>query len=46
VVPETRYAESGDFHIAYPVAGEGAPDIDLVPEFWHSIEAQWEDRGL
>jgi pimeloyl-ACP methyl ester carboxylesterase len=45
-VPETRYAESGDVHIAYQVVGDGAPDLVLVPEFWHSIEAQWEEPGL
>ena len=46
MLAETRYAESGEFHIAYQVVGEGAPDIVLVPEFWHSIEAQWEEPSL
>ena len=46
VVPETRYARSGDVHIAYQVVGEGEPDLLLVAEFWHSIEAQWEEPAL
>jgi pimeloyl-ACP methyl ester carboxylesterase/class 3 adenylate cyclase len=46
VVAETRYARSGDVQIAYQVVGEGEPDLLLVPEFWHSIEAQWEQPAL
>ena len=46
MVPETRYARSGDVHIAYQVVGEGEPDLLLVAEFWHSIEAQWEEPAL
>jgi pimeloyl-ACP methyl ester carboxylesterase/class 3 adenylate cyclase len=46
VLPETRYAESGDIHIAYQVLGEGRPDLVLVPEFWHAIEAQWDQPEL
>lgn len=46
VVPETRYARSGEVHIGYQVVGEGEPDLLLVPEFWHSIEAQWEQSDL
>lgn len=46
VVVETRYAESGQVHIAYQVVGEGAPDLILVPEFWHAIEAQWDHPAL
>jgi pimeloyl-ACP methyl ester carboxylesterase len=46
VLPETRYAHSGEVHIAYQVVGEGDPDILLVPEFWHSIEAQWDEPSL
>jgi pimeloyl-ACP methyl ester carboxylesterase len=46
VVPETRYARSGDVHIGYQVVGEGPPDLLLVPEFWHSIEAQWDEPAL
>ena len=46
VLPETRYAQSGDVHIAYQVVGEGEPDLVLVAEFWHSIEAQWDEPAL
>jgi pimeloyl-ACP methyl ester carboxylesterase len=41
--PETRYARSGDVHIAYEVLGEGAVDLVYVPEFWNSMEAMWEE---
>ncbi len=40
--PETRYAKSGDVHIAYQVFGEGRLDLVFVAEFWNSIEAMWE----
>jgi class 3 adenylate cyclase/pimeloyl-ACP methyl ester carboxylesterase len=46
VVPETRYAAAGDIHIAYQVVGEGPLDLILVAEFWHSIEAQWEEPSF
>jgi pimeloyl-ACP methyl ester carboxylesterase/class 3 adenylate cyclase len=46
MAPETRYARSGDVHIGYQVVGEGTPDLVLVPEFWHSIEAQWDEPAL
>jgi pimeloyl-ACP methyl ester carboxylesterase len=42
VPPETRYAKTGDIHIAYQVFGSGPIDIVLATEFWHSIEAQWD----
>ena len=29
--PETRYAKSGDVHVAYQVFGEGSVDLVLVP---------------
>ena len=41
--PETRYAKSGDLHIAYQELGEGRLDLVYVAEFWNSIEAQWEE---
>lgn len=44
--PETRYAKSGDLYIAYQVLGEGPLDLVYVAEFWHSIEAQWEEPGF
>jgi hypothetical protein len=44
--PQTRHAKSGDVHIAYQVVGEGELGLALVAEFWHSIEAQWEEPAL
>jgi hypothetical protein len=32
-MPETRYAKSGDLHIAYQVMGSGPLDVVLVPGF-------------
>jgi pimeloyl-ACP methyl ester carboxylesterase len=46
VRPETRWAKTGDVHIAYQIVGEGPTDIVLVAEFWHSIEAQWEEPSF
>ncbi len=46
VVPETRYAKTGDIHIAYQVAGDGPVDLVLATEFWHSIEVQWDQPEL
>jgi pimeloyl-ACP methyl ester carboxylesterase len=47
VRPDTSYARDGDVHIAYQVVhGSGSRDLLLVPEFWHSIEAQWESPEL
>jgi class 3 adenylate cyclase/pimeloyl-ACP methyl ester carboxylesterase len=43
---ETRYAKTGDIHIAYQVVGEGPIDIVLATEFWHSIEVQWDQPDL
>ena len=41
--PGTRYAKSGDLHIAYQELGGGPLDLVYVAEFWNSIEAQWEE---
>jgi class 3 adenylate cyclase len=40
--PETRYAQSGDVHIAYQVFGEGKLDVVLVPGFVTHVELVWE----
>jgi class 3 adenylate cyclase len=42
--PETRYAKSGDVHIAYQVFGEGDLDLVLVPGFTTHVELIWEDE--
>ena len=41
--PEVHYARLGDAHIAYQVFGSGDLDLVYVAEFWHSIEAQWDE---
>jgi pimeloyl-ACP methyl ester carboxylesterase len=40
--PETSYAKSGDFRIAYQVTGEG-PDLVMVPGLTSHLEIQWRD---
>jgi len=40
--PETRYAKSGDVHIAYQVTGSGPIDVVLVPGFMSHLDADWE----
>jgi class 3 adenylate cyclase/pimeloyl-ACP methyl ester carboxylesterase len=50
VQPETRYAKSGDVHIAYQVVGEGELDLVWIPSLAHHVELSWENppvaRGL
>jgi class 3 adenylate cyclase/pimeloyl-ACP methyl ester carboxylesterase len=41
--PETRYAKSGDVHIAYQVVESGPTDLVLVPGFISHIEEWWEE---
>src|SRR3954465_13105453 len=40
--PETRYARSGDVHVAYQVFGEGELDVVLVNGFVTHVELVWE----
>jgi pimeloyl-ACP methyl ester carboxylesterase len=40
--PETRYAKSGDVHIAYQVVGNGPLDLVWVPGFISNIELEGE----
>jgi pimeloyl-ACP methyl ester carboxylesterase len=46
VEPETRYARSGDVHIAYQVAGQGPFDLVFVPGFVTHMELQWKLPGF
>src|SRR6266481_2253669 len=39
---ETRYAKSGDVHIAYRVFGDGPRDIIVVPGTVSHVELYWE----
>ena len=41
--PETRYAKSGDVHIAYQVVGDAPRDLALVPDWVSNIEMFWEE---
>lgn len=43
---ETRYAKSGDVHIAYQVVGESGPDLVLVPGWVSHVEYAWEDPSF
>jgi len=40
--PVTRYAMSGDLHIAYQVFGEGPFDLVYAPGFISHVELNWE----
>src|SRR5262249_18693429 len=42
--PETRYARSGDVHIAYQVGGLGPMDLVLVPGGISHLDLLWESR--
>jgi pimeloyl-ACP methyl ester carboxylesterase len=46
VEAETRYALSGDVHIAYQVTGEGPFDLVFVPGFVTHMEVQWKMPGF
>jgi pimeloyl-ACP methyl ester carboxylesterase len=46
VGPETRYARSGDVHIAYQVVGDGPFDLVFVPGFVTHMELQWRLPGF
>jgi pimeloyl-ACP methyl ester carboxylesterase len=46
VVPETKYAKSGNLHIAYQVVGKGPPDLVFVHGWISHIEHLWEEPGV
>jgi len=39
--PVTRYALSGDNHIAYQILGDGPRDLILIPGFVSNVETAW-----
>ncbi len=39
--PQTRYAMSGDVHVAYQVLGDGPVDLVCVPGWISNIELAW-----
>ena len=41
--PPTRYAKSGDIHIAYQVFGEGPRDLVIIPGWASHLDVWWED---
>jgi pimeloyl-ACP methyl ester carboxylesterase len=41
--PVTRYAKSGEYSIAYQVAGDGPLDLVYVPGFVSHVESMWDD---
>jgi class 3 adenylate cyclase len=43
--PETKYAKSGDVHIAYQVFGEGDLDVVIVNGFITHVELLWESAA-
>ena len=44
--PVTRYAKSGDVHIAYQVFGDGPINLILAPYFVSNIEVYWEHPAV
>src|SRR5256885_6683164 len=44
--PETRYARSGDLHIAYQTVGEGPQDLVFVHGWISHIEHVWEEPSV
>jgi pimeloyl-ACP methyl ester carboxylesterase len=40
--PKTRYAKSGEVHVAYQVIGDGPLDLIFVPGFVSNVEHWWE----
>jgi pimeloyl-ACP methyl ester carboxylesterase len=46
MLPTTRYAKSGDVHIAYQVFGSGPVDLVYVPGFVSHLENMWDQPDL
>ena len=44
--PTTRYAKSGDVHIAYQVVGEGSVDLVYTPGAWSNVDVFWEEPSV
>ena len=41
-LPKTRFARSGDYHIAYQVFGEGPMDLLVCGSWQSNVEARWD----
>jgi class 3 adenylate cyclase/alpha-beta hydrolase superfamily lysophospholipase len=46
MAPETKYARSGDVHIAYQVIGDGPLDLVYVPTWISQVEHYWEEPTI
>ena len=46
MLPQTRYAKSGDINIAYQVLGQGPRDLVLVPGWVSNIEVFWDEPAV
>jgi class 3 adenylate cyclase len=46
MAPETKYARSGELHIAYQVFGEGSLDVVWVPTWIWEGEHVWEEPSV
>ncbi len=44
--PATKYARSGEYHIAYQVIGEGPPDLVYVPGWISHLDMYWEEPSV
>jgi class 3 adenylate cyclase len=44
--PKTRYARSGDLHIAYQVVGQGPLDLIYVPSWISQAEHYWDEPSV
>jgi class 3 adenylate cyclase len=44
--PETKYARSGDLHLAYQVVGDGPFDLVFLPDWVNHVEMQWEEPRM
>ncbi|MGA9723239.1 MAG: adenylate/guanylate cyclase domain-containing protein [Candidatus Binatus sp.] len=44
--PQTKYAKSGDIHIAYSTVGDGPRDLLIVPGLSSHLDIVWEEPSL
>jgi class 3 adenylate cyclase len=40
--PDTRYAKSGDLHIAYQLVGDGPIDIIVLTQWFSNVDSLWD----
>ena len=45
-LPSTRYARSGNVHVAYQIFGEGEIDLVFIPGFVSNIETYWDEPSF